>query len=100
MVVRAGVGAPDGILVAALHLPGDIKTTCRLLRADRCPTAELSSARRSAAIFQLRASSSADAVEIEITADLHQAGRAGGLDHRRRHSSQANDAEVVVDRVV
>lgn len=71
-LVAAAVREPDGILIGAGDLPGHFIAACRLLRADRCPGPELPRQNRRAAILQLGPGPAADAIKIEMAADLDQ----------------------------
>src|SRR5258708_960001 len=89
--VAAAVGIPDRILVGAGHLPSNLISGCRLLRADRRPGPELASCNGPGAEFQLGARPAADAIKVKIIANLDQTGRPKRFDHRR-HTCWRNKA--------
>ena len=68
-----------------------------LFRADERPGAELTRDHRRAAIFELGSGPAADAVEVEISANLDQAGRTERLDHRGGNADHAVAIEVLVE---
>src|SRR6266849_4923322 len=99
-VVAIAVGIPNRILIGARDLPGHLIPGCRLLRPYRRPGAKLTRYNWRAAIFQLRASPAADAIEKEILANLGQAGLSERLDHSGgggRNADHSVAIEVLVE---
>ena len=81
-VVARRVGVPDDILVEARLLPGDLISACRRFRSNWRPGPELAGGHRVALETQGWPGSPGGGVHLELVPNLHQARRAGGLNHR------------------
>src|SRR5438270_13517921 len=80
-VVAVTVGIPDGILVGAQDLPGNIIAARRLLGADWHKASELTGHSRGPGILQFRARGPRPRVEEIVAATLHQSGSTKRLNH-------------------
>src|SRR5438270_13003835 len=89
-VVAVTVGIPDGILVGARDLPGNIIAARRLLGADWHKPSELTGHSRGAGILQFRARGPRPRVEEIVATTLHQTGRTKRLNHRGRWGRLSN----------
>ena len=95
-IIAVIVDVPDRVLIGAAILPGNLIAGCRLLRADRRPSAELSQRVIGATIFQR--GTRARAVKKEIRgANLGQAGRASRFDHRRGYTNHPVAVQILVE---
>ena len=94
-VVAIAVGAPHRVLIGARDLPGDVVASCRLLRTDRGPAAELTRYNGRAAIFQLGASPAA--VEKKTISNLGQTCRSERLNHGVRNADRAVAVQVLME---